>query len=91
MAGFANEQVPDGEPISGKTYRADGWVYRDLPNLGLAQFDELVGIIGDDNLVWLTLAERVWPDGQKTKRGQVLISPAGIENLRKRKESCDAR
>lgn len=71
--------LPDDEPILGKTYRADGWVYRDLPNLSLENFDKFVSIVGVNNIEWLTLAQRSWPDGAITKRGQCLISPAGIE------------
>lgn len=72
---------PSSEPIVGETYMADGWVYRDLPNLLPELFDRFVSLAGDGNLVWLTLAERKWPDGVTTKRGQCLISPAGVANL----------
>lgn len=73
--------LPDGEPIPGKTYRSDGWVYRDLPNLTVKSFDELITLVGAENIVFLTLATRRWPDGQTTKRGQCLVSPAGLEAL----------
>ena len=68
--------TPAGEPIEGKTYRADGWVYRDLPRMSPDYFDQLVSIIGSDNIVWLTKA-----DYGDTKRGQLLISPVGMKNL----------
>ncbi len=67
---------PPGEPITGKTYRADGWVYRDLPRMAPEQLDQLVAIIGDDNIVWLSKA-----DYGSSKRGQLLISPAGMQSL----------
>ena len=43
--------LPAGEPVKGKTYRADGWTYRDLPNLSIENFYKFVQIIGDDNLL----------------------------------------
>ena len=67
---------PPGEPVQGKTYRADGYVYQDLPRMTPEYFDELVSIIGADNIVWLSQA-----DYGSTKRGQMLISPAGIAAL----------
>ena len=69
--------LPPGEPIPGKTYRADGWVYRDLPRMAPEYFEKLVALIGEDNIVWLSRA-----DYGDTQRGQMLVSPAGMENLR---------
>lgn len=68
--------TPSGEPVNGKTYRADGWVYRDLPRMAAEYFDQLVALIGDENIVWLSLA-----DYGATKRGQLLISPSGMKNI----------
>lgn len=76
------EWLPPGEPVPGQTYRADGWIYRDLPNMLPDLLDQFVAIIGDENIVWLTKAERTWPDGQMTRRGQILISPQGMGCLR---------
>lgn len=68
--------TPTGEPIEGKTYRADGWVYRDLPRMSPEYFDQLVSIIGSTNIVWLSTA-----DYGDMKRGQLLVSPEGMKNL----------
>lgn len=71
--------LPDGEPIKGGTHLADGWVYRDLPRMAPEYFDELINLIGDENIVWLSLANY-----GSSKRGQMLISPEGMERLRNR-------
>ena len=77
--------VPPGEPIPGKTYRADGWVYRDLPTwLSPNMKDLFFSIIGVENTVILASSERTIDD-VKYWRGQLLISPAGIENMRNAK------
>lgn len=74
--------IPDTEPFPDETLIADGWKYRDTPPM-LGQFwDELLGIIGDGNYRLLTLMERTYKDDDRLyKRGQMLISPAGIKNL----------
>ncbi len=69
--------LPNGEPFPGETLIADGWQYRDLPKLSCEMFDILVGFIGENNIRWLTVA-----DYGNAKRGQFLISPDGIENLK---------
>jgi hypothetical protein len=68
--------LPEGEFVRGQTYRADGWEYCDLPRMTPEYFDQFIGIAGKENLVWLTLANY-----GATKRGQVLISPKGRQNL----------
>jgi hypothetical protein len=69
--------MPNSEPFPGKTYIADGWVYRDLPRLSYEMFDKFVDIVGEENMVWLTEA-----DYGDSKRGQLLVSPAGMERVR---------
>lgn len=68
--------LPPGEPIEGKTYRADGWVYRDVDWMTSEFFDTLNQIIGEENIVWLAVSTC---DGDK--RGQCLVSPDGMKNL----------
>lgn len=70
------ERLGMGEPVKGKTYIADGWVYRDLPRMAPWAFDAFIDLIGPDNLVWLSLA-----DYGASKRGQCLISPAGQQRM----------
>lgn len=68
--------LPPGEPVKGKTYRADDYSYRDLPRMSKENFDQFREIAGDENLVWLSLASY-----GSEKRGQVLISPDGMRRL----------
>lgn len=65
-----------GEPFPGETLIADGWEYRDLPRMTPEFFDEFVGIVGSENIRWLTMAS--YSDG--AKRGQLLVSPTGLAN-----------
>lgn len=69
--------LPECEPFPGEAIRADGWVYRDLPRMSPEAFDLFTQIVGDENMRWLTFA-----DYGKSKRGQVFISPAGIDRMR---------
>lgn len=59
-------------------WQAEGWEYGDLPRMSVEYFDKFVGIVGADNLRWLSIATY----GPNSKRGQYFISPAGRENLR---------
>lgn len=75
---------PPGEPIPGKTYRADGWQYVDLPTrLSHEMKGHFFDVIGDGNSV--ILAETVHRDWW---RGQILISPEGQENMRRHTEGA---
>lgn len=71
-------KTPTSEPFPGETLLADGWEYRDLPRMTPEYFDKLIGIIGEENIRWLTQA-----DYGDTKRGQMFVSPNGLENVRK--------
>jgi hypothetical protein len=79
-----NEEVNDlHEQISAalsetlpKTLGLPDWVYRDLPRMTPELFDEFVRIVGEENIKWLTIA-----DYGDSKRGQVLISPQGMNRL----------
>lgn len=67
------------EPIKGKTYMADGWVYKDIPGkLSYEVWDKLLDIFGEDNYAILIMS-----CGKDWKRGQFLVSPEGMENIRK--------
>jgi hypothetical protein len=79
MAEFTEMFLPPGEPIKGKTYIADGWVYRGTPQMLPEFWGRLLGIIGPDNYVVLTKAEY---EGGKWKRGQLLVSPEGMGNIK---------
>lgn len=75
-ASFKNPELPEGEPIKGKTYRADGWVYHDIPWTTVEAWEQLIALVDDDNIVLLAASDR---DG--AIRGQVLISPDGMERI----------
>lgn len=79
MTNFSvDPMMPPGEPIPGKTYRADGWQYVDLPaRLSLEMKDHLFEVIGVGNYVVLALTT-----GPDFWRGQILISPAGQDRMK---------
>jgi len=54
------------------------WTYKDLPRMVPELFYKFIEIVGENNLHWLSMAN--YGD---TLRGQVLISPDGMEILRK--------
>lgn len=68
--------LPEGEPIPGKTYIADGWQYLDLPRMTPEWFDKFITIAGEENIVWLTMANY-----GETRRGQILLSPKGQQRF----------
>lgn len=70
--------LPTSEPFPGETLLADGWEYRDLPRMTPEYFDKFVALIGEENIRWLTLAEC----GDGCKRGQLFVSPTGLERAR---------
>lgn len=65
-----------GPPEGPDELMAKGWVYRDLPRMTPELFDQFVGIVAEENLKWLTIA-----DYGNSKRGQIMISPKGMEKL----------
>lgn len=65
----------EGEPIKGQTYKADGWVYRDIKKCSPEAFSELVKIIGAENMACLIRSAA--RDGSWV-RGQYLVSPEGM-------------
>lgn len=58
------------------------WTYKDLPKLSVGVLEMFRAVAGDENLRWLSQAEYRYPNGSVAVRGQVMISPAGMENLR---------
>lgn len=80
-------EMPKTEPFPGETLIADGWVYRDLPKMTQEAFDNLHTIIGAQNTRFLTFAS--YPNG--AVRGQLLVSPAGMERLKTYAVSRPAR
>ena len=58
-----------------------GWTYRDLPRMTKRCLDDLIGVLGESNIKFITFADY----GNNSVRGQVMISPDGMNNL---KEFC---
>jgi hypothetical protein len=73
--------MPKSEPFKGETLIADGWQYRDLPRMTEDAMEKLMGIIGSENVRWLTQARYETEKGVAV-RGQCLISPAGFERMK---------
>jgi hypothetical protein len=75
--------LPPGEPIMGTTYRADGWAYVDPPGrLSPKAWDQFLAIIGEGNYQILAMSSGTHPsDGLPFIRGQLLVSPAGWQNM----------
>lgn len=70
-------QMPPGEPIPGKTYRADGWAYVDPPTkFSPEMWEYFLSVIGEGNYVVLA-----YSSGEDWSRGQLLVSPAGWRNM----------
>jgi hypothetical protein len=76
--------LPPGEPLPGKTYRADGWIYWDAP----ARFTPhvwatLLAKLGKPQDDYVILAQSSGTDHQGVGwiRGQLLIAPWAVENL----------
>jgi len=65
-----------GEPFATRSYFAEGYVYRDLPKMSPEYFDKFIELVGEENIVWLTLA-----DYGHSKRGQLLLSPEGQQKI----------
>ena len=73
--------LPAGEPFPGETLMADGWIYRDIPGLlTFEMWDLLLSYIGEGHYRILAMSI-VHRDGD-WKRGQLLISPTGMENMK---------
>ena len=81
-----------------KSMGKEGWVYRDIPRMSECTWDNLLGWIGEDNyeILAYTSGDCITSKDPVTGeyksipidpwiRGQILISPAGIENLKNKR------
>jgi hypothetical protein len=75
-AGKSIDQI-FGEGIAEELGKPD-WTYKDLPRMVPELFYTFIEIVGEENLHWIAMAN--YGD---TLRGQVLISPVGMEKLKK--------
>lgn len=77
--------LPPGEPFTGETLRADGWEYRDIPGrLTPEMWDLLLSRIGEGNYRILAMSMGTNAKGEDWVRGQLFISPAGFEQMRRK-------
>lgn len=75
--------IPTCEPFPVETLLADGWLYRDTPPMLAVFWDQLLDIIGEGNYRFLTTTERTYKgDDRLFTRGQMFISPDGIERMK---------
>lgn len=81
---FSSPFIPPGEPIPGKTYRADGWAYIDPPGrFSPEAWENFLSLIGEGEYVVLAGSSGTHPsDGKPFVRGQLLVSPSGLENMK---------
>lgn len=57
------------------------WEYKSVPWCTVAAWEELLGIIGKGNFKLVAGSQRK-TNGVEARRGQFIISPVGMENLR---------
>lgn len=77
---FDTPFLPPSEPVTGKTYRADGWAYFDIPGrFAPEMWEYLLSAFGENETHILTMTCGSNADGPWV-RGQILVSPQGIEN-----------
>lgn len=83
-AGKSIDQIA-GEALAESMGLPD-WTYTDLPKITQDVMDEFVESVGSDNLKWITMAQyKNWgPEKLDLVRGQVLISPAGMQILKEK-------
>ncbi len=59
------------------------WYYKDVALTTKTAWLELFDIIGHGNYKILVFSERVGPDGEQLCRGQIMVSPVGMNNAAK--------
>ena len=73
-----------GEELAASVGKPD-WIYYDLPQMSPEYWVKLTDeIIGPSNLCFLTMAHTTNSSGEWL-RGQILISPQGMDNIREYK------
>ena len=56
------------------------WHYRDLPWMRLEYWNHLMVVFGDEDVMFIAGSKKQFEDGFFV-RGQILVSPGGMENL----------
>ncbi len=70
------------EEAMNEAFQTTGWFYRDINWMTLPYFDEMLEIFGADNYKLITGTVRNDWEGGPFRRGQFLISPQGIKNVK---------
>lgn len=68
---------PDFGPEIAKAAGKEGWLYKDVGWMSNGDWKRFEAIAGDGNVQWL-----VWTSKEDRRRGQILVSPDGVEKLR---------
>lgn len=77
---FQSPFVRPGEPVPGKTYRADGWQHLDTPRMNEEFWNDLLRIIGTGEFHLLSGGEMRRRTGVE-RWGTIMISPVGQERI----------
>ena len=70
------------EEAMNASFKTTGWSYRDINWMKVSYFDELFAIIGVDNYKIIISSVRDDWEGGPFRRGQFLISPQGMQNVK---------
>lgn len=85
---FDSPSMPTGEPIVGKTYRADGWEYKEIPWTTVDALNKILSYLEDEEYEFIALSSREM-NGVMCARGQVLFSPSAMKTIRELNDNAD--
>lgn len=68
---------PDFGPEIAKAAGKEGWLYKDVGWMANADWRKFEALAGEGNVQWL-----VWTERGDTRRGQILVSPSGVDRLK---------
>lgn len=70
------------EEAMNEAFKTTGWHYRDINWMKVSDFDQMLEIFGEDNYKVIAGTVRDDWEGGPFRRGQFLISPQGMENIK---------
>ena len=79
---IAIQMYKDTEEAMNAAFKTTGWSYRDINWMPVSYFDELFEILGHDNYKIIISSVRDDWEGGPFRRGQFLISPQGMQNVK---------
>lgn len=77
---FKRHFLPPGEPVKGKTYKADGWAYHSSKWMSRETWNEIFVLAGEGNCIILAMTAKT-AQNETLVRGQLLFSPEGQKNI----------